>query len=395
MHAEDIKILMKQSSRTGLISFAGGMPNNDLFPIRQMDEIYRELPDELKKLCFQYGPTTGYPPLVASLQKFLKKKDLPVDKNKILVTTGSLQAISIITQEFVNEGDVILTENPCFVGAISIFETYGAKIISIPIDKDGIDISALKETLSGLKTKPKLFYVTPNFHNPAGIVYTEERRKELMEVLSGSDIILLEDDAYGDLYFDDSAVSLVRPMKSYKNFNVEVIYTGSFSKIIGPGLRLGYMLASPEIFDKAESIKQALDACTSNFMQILANQFLSEGYLGPYLSFLRSEYKDRKEILHHNLMKYMPSQITWNEPKGGFYIWLKLPEGINSTEIFKECLPKGVVFVTGRTFDPHNKKDDRLRLSFSNMAKEDIEKGVIIMAETIKKHLAISWKVKI
>lgn len=387
MHAEDIKILMKQSSRTGLISFAGGMPNNDLFPIRQMDEIYRELPDELKKLCFQYGPTTGYPPLVASLQKFLKKKDLPVDKNKILVTTGSLQAISIITQEFVNEGDVILTENPCFVGAISIFETYGAKIISIPIDKDGIDISALKETLSGLQTKPKLFYVTPNFHNPAGIVYTEERRKELMEVLSGSDIILLEDDAYGDLYFDDSAVSLVRPMKSYKNFNVEVIYTGSFSKIIGPGLRLGYMLASPEIFDKAESIKQALDACTSNFMQILANQFLSEGYLGPYLSFLRSEYKDRKEILHHNLMKYMPSQITWNEPKGGFYIWLKLPEGINSTEIFKECLLKGVVFVTGRTFDPHNIKDDRLRLSFSNMAKEDIEKGVIIMAETITQHL--------
>jgi DNA-binding transcriptional MocR family regulator len=387
MHAEDIKTLMKQSSGKGLISFAGGMPNNDLFPIRQMDEIFRELPDALKKLCFQYGPTTGYPPLVASLQKFLKKKDLPVDRNKILVTTGSLQAISIITQEFVNEGDVILTENPCFVGAISIFETYGAKIISIPIDRNGIDIKALKETLSGLEVKPKFFYVTPNFHNPAGIIYTEERRKALMEVLSGSDIILLEDDAYGDLYFDGLDVSVVRPMKSYKNYDVEVIYTGSFSKIIGPGLRLGYMLASPEIFDKAESIKQALDACTSNFMQILANQFLSEGYLEPYLSFLRSEYKERKDILHNNLIKYMPSQISWNEPKGGFYIWLKLPEDISSTEIFNKCLQKGVVFVTGRTFDPHNVKDDRLRLSFSNMAKEDIEKGVITMAEIIVQHL--------
>lgn len=387
MHAEDIKTLMKQSSGTGLISFAGGMPNNDLFPVRQMDEIYRELPDALKKLCFQYGPTAGYPPLVASLQDFLKKKDLPVGQNKILVTTGSLQAISIITQEFVNEGDVILTENPCFVGAISIFETYGARIISVPIDKNGIDIRALKDTLAGLDVKPKLFYVTPNFHNPAGIIYTEERRKALMEVLSGSDIILLEDDAYGDLYFDDRDVSLVTPMKTYKDFDVEVIYTGSFSKIIGPGLRLGYMLASPEIFDKAESIKQALDACTSNFMQILANQFLSKGYLEPYLTFLRKEYKERKDMLHNNLIKYMPSQISWNEPKGGFYIWLKLPEEISSTEIFGRCLQKGVVFVTGRTFDPHNVKDDRLRLSFSNMAKEDIEKGVITMAEIITQHL--------
>lgn len=387
MHAEDIKTLMKQSSGTGLISFAGGMPNNDLFPVRQMDEIYRELPDALKKLCFQYGPTAGYPPLVTSLQEFLKKKDLPVDQNKILVTTGSLQAISIITQEFVNEGDVILTENPCFVGAISIFETYGARIISVPIDKNGIDIRALKDTLAGLDVKPKLFYVTPNFHNPAGIIYTEERRKALMEVLSGRDIILLEDDAYGDLYFDDRDVSLVTPMKTYKDFDVEVIYTGSFSKIIGPGLRLGYMLASPEIFDKAESIKQALDACTSNFMQILANQFLSKGYLEPYLTFLRKEYKERKDLLHNNLIKYMPSQISWNEPKGGFYIWLKLPEEISSTEIFDRCLQKGVVFVTGRTFDPHNVKDDRLRLSYSNMAKDDIEKGVIIMAEIIAQHL--------
>jgi DNA-binding transcriptional MocR family regulator len=352
-----------------------------------MDEIYRGLPDALKKLCFQYGPTAGYPPLVASLQEFLKKKDLPVTQNKILVTTGSLQAISIITQEFVNEGDVILTENPCFVGAISIFETYGARIISVPIDKNGIDIRALKDTLAGLDVKPKLFYVTPNFHNPAGIIYTEERRKALMEVLSGRDIILLEDDAYGDLYFDDRDVSLVTPMKTYKDFDVEVIYTGSFSKIIGPGLRLGYMLASPEIFDKAESIKQALDACTSNFMQILANQFLSKGYLEPYLTFLRKEYKERKDLLHNNLIKYMPSQISWNEPKGGFYIWLKLPEEISSTEIFDRCLQKGVVFVTGRTFDPHNVKDDRLRLSFSNMAKDDIEKGVIIMAEIIAQHL--------
>jgi len=387
MHSEDIKALMKQSSGSGLISFAGGMPNNDLFPIHQMDEIYNSLPDNLKKLCFQYGPTTGYPPLIASLKKLLKRKGLPVATNKILVTTGSLQAISIITQEFVNEGDVILTENPCFVGAISIFETYGAKMVSVPIDKDGIDIEVLKDTLAKLDKKPKFLYVTPTFHNPAGITYTEERRRALMQVLSGTGIILIEDDAYGDLYFDEKDLTGIKSMKSYEDYDVEVIYTGSFSKILGPGFRLGYMLASPEIHEKAESIKQALDACTSSFMQILANEFLSKGHIEPYLKFLRKEYGERKAILQDSLIRHMPVEISWNEPRGGFYIWLKLPTEMRSSDIFKACLNKGVVFVTGRTFDPHNIKDDRLRLSFSNMPKADIEKGIKILAEVIRESL--------
>ena len=387
MHSEDIKTLMKQSSGSGLISFAGGMPNNDLFPIHQMDEIYNGLADDLKKLCFQYGPTSGYPPLIATLNKLLKKKGLPVAANKILVTTGSLQAISIITQEFVNEGDLILTENPCFVGALSIFETYGAKMISVPIDKNGIDIEVLKNTLAKLDKKPKFLYVTPTFHNPAGITYTEERRSALMKVLSGTGIILIEDDAYGDLYFDQKVSAGIKAMKSYENYDVEVIYTGSFSKILGPGFRLGYMLASPEIHEKAESIKQALDACTSNFMQILANEFLSKGYIEPYLNYLRKEYAERKTILQESLQRYMPDEISWNEPYGGFYIWLKLPGEMRSSDIFKACLNRGVVFVTGRTFDPHNVKDDRLRLSFSNMPKADIEKGTRILAEVIRKSL--------
>lgn len=387
MHSEDIKLLMKQSSGKSMISFAGGMPNNDLFPVKQIDEIYNSLPEEIKKLCFQYGPTSGYPPLIKSLQSYLQNKGLPVKENKILITTGSLQAISIITQEFVNEGDIILTENPCFVGALSVFETFGAEIHSIPIDKDGIDINSLKNKITTLDRKPKFLYVTPNYHNPAGIIYTPERKKELLDVLSGTGIILLEDDAYSDLYFNEEEKYLVKAMKSYGVSDVEIIYTGSFSKILGPGFRLGYMLSSYEIFDKAETIKQALDACTSNFMQILGNEFLAQHKLDPYLKFLRGEYLERKNLLQRNLEKYMPKEVTWNEPKGGFYIWLKLPAHIRSTDIFKESVAKGVVFVTGRTFDPASVKDDRLRLSFSNMPKESIEKGVIILADAIKKVL--------
>ena len=387
MHSEDIKLLMKQSSREGLISFAGGMPNNNLFPVKEIDEVYNNVSHHLKKLCFQYGPTSGYPPLVGSLQKIMLRKGLPVKNDKILITTGSLQAISIITQEFVNEGDVILTERPCFVGAISVFETYGAKIIGIPIDADGIDISALKNVIDSLKTPPKFLYITPNFHNPAGIIYSEKRRRALLDVLSGTDIILIEDDAYGDLYFDPRDEMLTKPIKSYGGHNVEIIYTGSFSKILGPGFRLGYMLSSPEIFEKAESIKQALDACTSNFMQILANEFIIGGYLEPYLNFLRKEYSERKNILQKILKKHMPKGIQWVEPQGGFYMWLRLPDNIKATSLFTDCLNKGVIFVTGRTFDPDNIKDDHLRLSFSNMPKDTIEKGVMLLYKVISSHM--------
>ena len=389
MHSEDIKLLMKQSSKEGLISFAAGMPNNDLFPVKDIDEILSNLSDDVKKLCFQYGPTSGYPPLVKSLQKMIERRGITLGDDKVLVTTGSLQAISIITQEFVNEGDVILTECPCFVGALSVFETYRAKIIGIPIDDQGIDIQALKKTITNLTQKPKFLYITPNFHNPAGIIYTEERRRALLEVLSGTDIILIEDDAYGDLYFDAKVAPLTRPIKAYKGYDVDIIYAGSFSKILGPGFRLGYMLSSQEIFEKAETIKQALDACTSNFMQILANEFIEGGYLEPYLKFLRKEYSERYEMLHTSLKKHLPEGVSWNVPKGGFYVWIKLPESITATLIFKDCLSQGVVFVTGRTFDPESIKDNHLRLSFSNMPKDTIEKGVSLLADVIKEHLKI------
>ena len=383
-HSEDIKVLMQHAVGKDLISFAGGMPNNDLFPIAEIDEIYNNLSDEIKKVGFQYGPTSGYPPLIRNLKKYLKAKNLPIRNNKILITTGSLQAISIITQELINEGDIILTENPSFVGALSVFETYRANVIGIPIDKNGIIIEELKNTINRFSRKPKFLYITPNFHNPAGIIYSLERKRQILEVLDGTGIVLLEDDAYSDLYFKDEDKYLTKSIKSITGYNVEVIYTGSFSKILGPGFRLGWMLASPEIFEKGENIKQALDACTSNFNQILANEFLAQGKLTNYLTFLRKEYLERKNLLQNALVKYMPKEISWNEPKGGFYFWLKLPESLNSTAIFKECIKKNVVFVTGRTFDPASKKDDRLRLSFSNMPKNEIEKGVKIIAEVVR-----------
>ncbi len=384
VHSEDIKRLMRQSSGPDLISFAGGMPNNDLFPIQQIDEIYAGLTESVKKSCFQYGPTSGHPALLSSVRQRLLKKGLPDTGNRLLITTGSLQAISIITQEFINEGDVVLTENPCFVGALSVFETYGAEVHGIPIDENGIQIEKLERKIATLDKKPKFLYLTPNFHNPAGITYSLERRKKLLEYLDGKDIIVLEDDAYSDLYFNPEHESMVRPLKAYVGYDVDIIYTGSFSKILGPGFRLGFMYASPEISEKAETVKQALDACTSNFMQILASEFSNEHYLDPYLAYLRNEYRERKSMLQHALNKYMPETVQWTEPLGGFYFWLRFPKGFSSTELFERARVRGVVFVTGRTFDPHNERDNCLRLAFSNMPRKHIEPGIRILSEEIR-----------
>ena len=387
VHSEDIKRLMRQASGPDLISFAGGMPNNDLFPVREIDEIYASLSEALKKSCFQYGPTPGHPALLSSVKRRLLQKGLPEDNNRLLITTGSLQAISIITQEFINEGDIVLTENPCFVGALSVFETYGAEVHGIPIDEDGIQVEALHRRIETLTRKPKFIYLNPNFHNPAGITYSAERRRELLKYLSGKDIIILEDDAYSDLYFNPYNSSLVRPLKAHKGYDVDIIYTGSYSKILGPGFRLGYMYASPEISEKAETVKQALDACTSNFMQILAGRFTSGHYLERYLEFLRKEYRERKTLLQDALEAYMPEPVQWTEPLGGFYFWLRFPPGFSSTDLFERSRERGVVFVTGRTFDPHNTRDNCLRLAFANMPRKHIEPGVRILADEIKKML--------
>ncbi len=381
-HSQDIKDLMALAKGTNLISFAGGMPNNKLFPVENIDAIYNQLPREIKEIGFQYGPTSGYPPLVATLRKFLRKKGLPVDTHRLLITTGSLQALSIITQEFVNAGDPILLENPSFVGAISIFETYGAVMNSVPIDEDGIRIDLLIKKIESLDEKPKFLYVTPNYHNPAGIIYSLERKKELLQVLEKYNILLIEDDAYSELFFDEAEKHLTQPMISMES-KVEVVYTGSFSKILGPGFRLGWLLASPDIYEKSETIKQALDACTSNFTQILANEFVKTGALDNYLKFLRKEYKTRHSILEENLIKYMPPQVTWNIPKGGFYVWLKIPKHIRATDILQKTAQQKVMFIPGRTFDPHSVKDDRIRLSFSNVEIQDIEKGVRVIGEAL------------
>lgn len=384
LRSSEIRDLMKLATRPDIISFAGGMPNNDLFPVKQIDEIYNTMDLSRKKMGFQYAPTSGYPPLLEALKGYLRSKGLPVDSNELMITTGSMQAINILTQEFVDPGDTVVCENPSFIGGISVFKSYQAEIMSVPLKSDGIDLEKLEEVLDSAVKPIKILYLIPNFHNPAGIIYSRENKEALFQLLKGRDIIVIEDDAYGDLYFDEAIKPLTRPMKNDETDDIHICYTGSFSKILGPGFRLGWLLVKPDIYKKCELLKQAKDACSANFTQVLAAEFLERDYLNPYLVTLRKEYRERRDIMQESLQKHMPADVSWIKPEGGFYYWLTLPSKLDATEIMATSLQNGAVFVSGKTFDPHGIKNDRIRLSFSNMKHEEIDEGIRIIAEAIQ-----------
>ncbi len=387
LRTSEIRDLMSLANKPGMILFSGGMPDNNLFPLHQIDEIYNNLTEEEKQIAMQYGPTSGIPELLNSLKAFLRKKRLPVDENKLMITTGSLQAINILAKAFIDPGDTIIVENPCFIGAISAFKSYQADIVSVPLSSDGIDLEKLKAALANAEQKPKFVYLTPNFHNPAGTLYTLEKKKALIEILSGQNIPLIEDDAYSDLWYYEADKEHLTTIKEMNPAGIEVCYTGSFSKILGPGLRLGWMLVPEHIYQKCELIKQAVDACSPSFTQMLAHKFVESGAVYKYIDAVRVQYKERAEAMVTALQKHLPECVTFTAPRGGFYIWLQLPEGIDSTEILKNAIEKGVVFVSGKTFDPQGKINNTMRLSFCNTSVEKINEGIPLVAEAIKSFL--------
>lgn len=390
LRSSQIRDLMSLVTRPGIISFAGGMPGNDLFPLEQIDNIYSSLTEKDKQVAMQYGPTTGLPQLLESLKTYLNEKGLPVDTHQLIITTGSLQAINILGKAFIDANDNILVENPSFIGAISAFKSYQANMLACPMDEEGIIINSLLDMITKAEShgrKPKFLYITPSFHNPAGILYSRKRRLELIELLKDRDITIIEDDAYSDLIFDENYKEDLTPVISLAGSGTEVCYTGSFSKIIGPGLRLGYMLVPPHIYKKCELIKQSVDACSPSFTQVIADKFLRSGEIYKYLNTIRTEYKKRRDTMTKELQLHLPDKVKCMKPKGGFYIWLQLPEGISSTSILMDAIERGVVFVSGKTFDPYETKDNALRISYCNTDPETIKKGIKILAEAIKAHI--------
>ncbi len=381
LRSSAIRDLMNLATHPDMISFAGGMPDNELFPLKEVQEIVAGLSVEEQQAALQYAPTIGYPPLLKELEQWLKRKGLPVESNHLIITTGSLQGINIFAKLFVNPHDVVLTENPSFIGALSVFNSYLADVHGISLDGEGIDIDQLKLALA---LNPKLLYVMPTFHNPAGISYSLERRRQLLEVMNCTSIPILEDDAYGDLFFNNDGASLHTPLKSLSEKEQQICYTGSFSKIFGPGVRLGWMLLSDDFYRKAELCKQAFDACSPSFTQVLAYRFLASGKLDEYVTKVRTIYKQRCDYMVDAVTRHFPQEVTFVRPQGGFYLWVKLPKGMNEKELLKATIADGAVFVIGSTFDPLGADNGYIRLSFSNTSEDKIERGIRIIGNRMK-----------
>jgi DNA-binding transcriptional MocR family regulator len=383
LRSSEIRDLMTLASRPDIISFAGGMPGNELFPVEEVEELFRGLDLKKKQAAFQYGPTPGLPSLLESLGGFLETKGLPVKENRLLITTGSQQGLNLLAKAFIDPGEPVLVENPCFIGALSAFRASEAELRGVRVDRDGISMEALRQELDR-KVRAKFLYITPYFHNPAGLLYTSERKEQLIEALQDKNIPLIEDDAYGDLYFYEEDRPRLKPIKAINPAGINVCYTGSVSKILGPGLRLGWMLAPDEIYQKCELIKQSADACSPSFTQVLADAFIRSGQIYSYIAGVRQEYKRRAEAMVAALREHMPDYVKWNEPRGGFYIWLTLPDEADATRIMMLAVEGGAVFVAGKTFDPEGKRNNSLRLSYCNNTPEQITEGIPIVAAAIR-----------
>jgi DNA-binding transcriptional MocR family regulator len=310
-----------------------------------------------------------------------------MENQGLIITAGAQQAINLLVKIFIDPGDLIICEYPSFIGAIAAFKSYNANLSPIPIDDDGIDLDALEKELDARASQIKMIYLTPFFHNPAGIIYSEERKQGLHSLLKDRPYILIEDDPYGELYFDEADKPLTTPLKTHDDGSLPYCYIGSFAKILGPGLRLGWLLAPLPIIEKCLLAKQSLDACSSTFTQVLADGYLRTGKLSPYLSYVRPIYARRAEIMLEALSSTMPAGVSWTTPKGGFYIWVTLPSHIDASEVLNRSITQGAAFVIGSAFDPHGVKNNSMRLAFSYPPEDQIEKGIGIIAEAVKAFL--------
>ncbi len=384
MRSSEIRRLMAFAADPSIISFSGGMPAASLLPTAVIDELYGSLSLEAKQAALQYGPTSGYPPLLKSLTEYLKSKGLPFDGQSLIITTGAQQAINLLSKTLLDPGDVVVSENPSFIGALAAFLSYGASMAAAPLDNDGIVIDELEKVLDANTSRAKMVYLNPSFQNPSGIIYSAARRRAVLDLLEGRDICLLEDDPYGELYFDERDRPLTMPLKAMASPGAPICYVGSFSKIFGPGLRLGWLLGPDEIVEKCELAKQSMDACSSTFTQVLAHEYLRTGRLPLYLSMVRAAYARRATIMLDALAAEMPSSVTWTRPKGGFYIWVTMPESMDASMAFTVALKNRAAFVTGNGFDPYGAKKNCFRLAFANTPEEKIAEGVRIVAAAVR-----------
>jgi len=387
LRSSEIRELLKLTQIPGMISFAGGLPNPLAFPV----EVIQQCIDTTLKTnpsdALQYGTTEGVTQLRCALAKRMKKiKDINCELHDIIITSGAQQALSLVALCFIDPGDTYLTSAPAYLGAVQAFHAYEANCESIPMDHEGIDTDSLRRNIERLRrtgVHPKFIYCVPNFQNPSGETMSLTHRKELLDIASEYDFLIVEDDPYGELVFEGKPIP---PIKSFDKKG-RVIYMSTFSKILAPGFRLGWVIASKEVLDKFILAKQATDLCTNTFSQYVAYEYINGGYLDKQVEHIKKLYKRNRDVMLEELEKHFPKEVSWTVPKGGMFIWITLPKTIDTRLMFKKAMAKKVAYVIGEAFYPEGGNYNSMRLNFSYSDEKTIREGVQRLGEVIKEEL--------
>jgi 2-aminoadipate transaminase len=364
-----IREILKVTSQPDVISFAGGLPNPLSFPSKEICASALHVLTEDSSSVLQYAVSEGYLPLREYLSKRYIEKGIPVSPEEILITNGSQQGLDLCGKIFLNEGDKVLMEAPSYLGAIQAFSAYQPEFLSVKIQEDGVDTKQLSEML--WEHDIKLFYGIPNFQNPTGISYSDEKRKEVAELLKKTNTIFIEDDPYGEIRFSGEALS---PIKKY--LPDQTILLGSFSKIVAPGLRMGWVVAKKEFIEKLIIAKQAADLHSNFLSQRILYHLLSNFDIDKHTKRISELYRKQKDYMIDMIQIHFPKEIKYTNPYGGMFIWLTLPDYMDAQEILKESTILKVAFVPGETFFVNEEGKNTIRLNFSNSKKEETEEGI-------------------
>lgn len=384
-----IRELLKLTNQPGIISLAGGLPSPDSFPSEDMKDIASYILSEMPEKALQYAPTEGLPELKDQIIELMKEDGFEnLTHDQILISTSSQQALDMIGKVFVDPTDPVLVELPTYVGGLQAFGQYGANFVGIKSDDCGIDISDLEENLKKLKDAGehyKFIYTIPDFQNPSGVTWTAERRQKLVELAAKYDLIVIDDSPYKELRFEGERPPALHNLDKSGN----VITLRSFSKTLAPGLRLGWVIANPEIIKKLALAKQSIDLCASTLIQLMGAEFIKRGKMQEQVKKVIDLYRVKRDAMLNALDKYMPkdSGISWTKPEGGLFMWVRLPEHVSADEMFTAAIEKKVAYVIGSAFHCNGEGQNTFRINFSYPSVEEIDEGIKRIAETIKENL--------
>lgn len=375
--------ILKAAADPKIISFAGGLPAPELFPVEGMKEATDKVYAEHGQQALQYGAAKGVTELRELILKRVKEKEnIDAKLENVMVTTGSEQAIDLVGKAFVNPGDTVLVEEPTYLCALDVFRSYGANFVSVPMDDDGMKMDALEEAL---KAHPEtaLVYTVPNFQNPTGRTMPAERRKKFAELAAKYDVPVLEDNPYGDIRFAGEHVPSV---KSFDHAG-KVFYVSTFSKILAPGFRLGWLVADPKVIEKLTVLKQSADLHTDNLVQYVVTEFFKENDVDAHVKEISDLYGKRKQLMIDGIKKYFPKDVKYTDPEGGMFLWVEVPGVTDTVELFKQCLEHNVAFVPGDPFFAGKPQPGTFRLNYSNMQEDQIEVGLKRLGEALSQVL--------